>query len=163
MAWPTLRTFKDATANTRQAIINRTATAGEDVPLYAPVYGPDSADPQVVELIGRHHVQRLRHHEGLTVKEQRRHVAGVVANIAVHGPVGVTGHEVDIVGLEFREARTARQRPEFQRIGIAEHGRSHGAADVDVEAGPAPLAAQLGEPRQRVGRSTDQMAPRLDG
>lgn len=50
MAWPTLRTFKDAAASTRQAIVNRTATAGEDVPLYAPVYGPDGADPQVVDV-----------------------------------------------------------------------------------------------------------------
>lgn len=48
MAWATLRTFKDATAVARQAIIGTTATAGEDKPLYNPVYGPDGADPTVV-------------------------------------------------------------------------------------------------------------------
>lgn len=48
MAWPTLRTFKDAAAVTRQAIIGTTATAGEDKPLYNPVFGPDGSDPTVV-------------------------------------------------------------------------------------------------------------------
>lgn len=53
MAWPTLRTFKDAAASTRQAIIGTTATVGEDVPLYNPVRGVDGADPQRIgEYIG---------------------------------------------------------------------------------------------------------------
>lgn len=46
MAWPTLRSFKDAAAATRQAIVGTTATVGEDVPLYNPVRGVDGSDPE---------------------------------------------------------------------------------------------------------------------
>lgn len=60
MAWPTLRTFKDASANTRQAIIGTTATAGEDKPLYNPVYGADGADPSVVTVSSGLPVQPYR-------------------------------------------------------------------------------------------------------
>lgn len=60
MAWPTLRTFKDAAAVTRQAITGTTATAGEDKPLYNPVYGPDGADPAVVTLYAGLPVQPAR-------------------------------------------------------------------------------------------------------
>lgn len=49
MAWPNgTRSFKDALGATRQAIVNRTATVGEDVPLYAVVIGADQTDPTVV-------------------------------------------------------------------------------------------------------------------
>ena len=60
MAWPTLRTFKDAAAATRQAIIGTTATSGEDVPLYNNVYGADGADPVRVDLTHGLPVQQSR-------------------------------------------------------------------------------------------------------
>lgn len=60
MAWPTLRTFKDASGNTRQAIIGTTATAGEDVPEYNPVFGADGADPTRVTVSAGLPVQPYR-------------------------------------------------------------------------------------------------------
>ena len=60
MAWPTLRTFKDASGNTRQAIINRTATTGEDLPLSGPTYGTDGADPTPVDLTHGLPIQQYR-------------------------------------------------------------------------------------------------------
>lgn len=60
MAWPTLRSFKDAAAATRQAIVGTTATSGEDVPLYNNVYGADGADPTRVDLTHGLPVQQSR-------------------------------------------------------------------------------------------------------
>lgn len=88
MAWPTLRTFKDAAAATRQAIIGTTATAGEDVPLYNAVYGPDGADPVRVYLNAGLPVQPTRVTGGWTTYAK---VAPSAAAVSGNGNVAAVG------------------------------------------------------------------------
>jgi len=106
----------------------------------------------------RHH--RRRHHEGLAVVEDRRHIARAVPGVAAHGPVGIAGDDVHLAGLQLGEAGIAGERAEFELAGIAEHGGGHGAAEIDVEAGPQPLRIDLREPRQRVAAGADQVPAR---
>ena len=75
----------------------------------------------------------------LPVVKDRRDVAGAVAGVAPHGPVGVAGDEIDVAGLQLGEARIAGQRAELELAGIAEDRGGDGAAEIDVEAGPEAL------------------------
>lgn len=91
MAWPTLRTFKDASGNTRQAIVNRTATAGEDVPLYTPTYGADSADPQPVDVSHGLPVQPFRLVGGPTTYQKIAPSSPAVSGNGNTAAIGGTG------------------------------------------------------------------------
>lgn len=91
MAWPTLRTFKDAAAATRQAITGTTATAGEDKPLYNPVFGPDGADPTVVVLTAGLPVQPTRVTGGWTTYAKVAPGTAAVSGNGNTAAVGGTG------------------------------------------------------------------------
>lgn len=89
MAWPAgTRSFKDAAAATRQAIIDRTSSSGEDVPLYKPVFGADLADPTAVVLTAGLPVQPTRVTGGWTTYAK---VAPSSAAVSGNGNVAAVG------------------------------------------------------------------------
>lgn len=91
MAWPTLRTFKDAAAATRQAIVGTTATVGEDVPLYNSVYGADGADPVRVDLTHGLPVQQSRIAGGPTTYAKVAPSSAAITGNGNAAAVGGTG------------------------------------------------------------------------
>ena len=106
----------------------------------------ESADLEIVELIGRDDVEPAGHHEGLPVIKARCDVADAVTGIAPHGPVGVARNEVDVAGLELGETCIALERPEFELRRIAEDRGGDGPAEIDVE-------ARSTDPSRRAARS----------
>ena len=60
-------------------------------------------------------------------------------------PSGVARQQVDLAGLQGREALGGGERRVADRIGIAEERCGHGTADVDIEARPVAGIIRVGE------------------
>lgn len=88
MAWPTTRSYKDAASVTRTAVVDQTATSGEDVPIYKPSFGANGADPTVVALTAGLPVQPTRVAGGWTTYAK---VAPSAAAVTGNGNVAAVG------------------------------------------------------------------------
>ena len=101
----------------------------------------------------------IARHEALTVdvedagELQARH-------IAIHRPRGVTREQIDLPGLQRIKPRRRIDGHEFDLVGIPEHGRRHGAAEIDIEADPAACIRLLGKPEQVRIDAAQQLAAR---
>ena len=116
----------------------------------------DHADADIIELKGRHQTQRLRDEKGLTIEKCGAHKAGAINGVAPLGPGAIAGEDVDGLGLQRRKTGLATQGAEFDQIGITEHGRGNGAAEIDIKPGPAPFSVFLGKAWQRIGGTANQ-------
>jgi len=56
--------------------------------------------------------------------------------------------DIDLARLQRHEALLRRGRRELGLLGVTEHGRSNGLAEIDVEPGPLALAVGQREARQ---------------
>ena len=81
----------------------------------------------------------LLHHEALAVII---HDAGEFESergVAAHRPCRVARQDIDFAGLQRREALLGGQRRELHFLCIVEDRGSHGAAEIDIHAGPVVL------------------------
>ena len=120
-------------------------------------------DRSVVEFERRAHLERSAHHETLAVIISNGREIEPERGVARQGPGGVAHQHIDLSRLQGRKAVLRRQRHEFDLLGIVENGGRHGAAEIDVEAGPVALRVGQAETCQRTVAAADQFAAFLDG
>src|SRR5690606_14204215 len=121
------------------------------------------ADGCAIEFARALDAQRLRHHEALAIEEEDSREREPKGRIARGRPGGVVRQDVDLAGLEGREAVLGVGRAELDLSRIAEYRRRERAAEVGVDATPAPLAVGSREALQADVDRTAQAAARLDG
>ena len=97
------------------------------------------ADRGVVELERGIYFQRFAHHKSLAVVEIHRRKVDAEGGIALHGPGGVARQDVDLAGLQRREAVGGNERHEFDLGRIVENCGGEGPAEIDVKSGPVAL------------------------
>jgi hypothetical protein len=76
-------------------------------------------------------------------------------------PGAVARQHVDLACLQRGEALLRVERHVLDLVGVLEHGRGDGAAEVDVEAGPLALAVGRREARPGGVDAADHLAARL--
>lgn len=81
-----------------------------------------------------------------------------VRGLAPHRPGRRVEEDVDLAGLKRRETSRSRERHDHDLLGIAEHGRGHGAADIDIKAAMAAGRVGHGEARRAHGGAAFQDA-----
>jgi hypothetical protein len=88
--------------------------------------------------------------EALTVVVADPGEIDALAGVAAEGPAGVARQQVHLAGLQGGEALVVGQGDEGDPLRTAQHRGGQGAAEVDVEAGPAAgpvLVGESGQPR----------------
>src|SRR5690606_14851061 len=75
---------------------------------------------------------------------------------------GVARENVDLAGLQGREALLRIERHEVDLLRIAQHGRGNGAAGIDVQARPVALCVGGRETGHAVGHAALDGAALLD-
>src|SRR6185369_4296795 len=105
----------------------------------------------------------LRHHEALAVVKRDAGEDHALRRVAGERPGGVARENVDLARLQRGEPLLRAGRLELHFVGVAEDGGGDGAANVDVDTGPAALAVGDGEAGEARVDSANQRAALLDG
>jgi hypothetical protein len=74
----------------------------------------------------------------------------------------VADQDIDLAALDGRLPAVRVERPELDRLRIAQHGGRDGAAEVDVEADVVPIGVEEAESGESVVYAADQRASLLD-
>ena len=107
-------------------------------------------------------LERLAHHEALAVVIVDAGELQPERGVARHRPGGVAGEHVDLARLQRGEAVLRGQRRELDLGRVVEDRRRDRPAEIDVEAGPAPLRVRQPEAGEHTVRSAVEHAPLLD-
>src|SRR6185503_5302054 len=100
-----------------------------------------------VELPRALHVELSVDHEALSVVVVHADEIEAEARVAREGPGGVAREYIDLARLDRGEALLRGERRVAHLARVAEHRRSHRAAEVDVDA--APYARRVGKRESR--------------
>ena len=122
----------------------------------------DDADARPIQFERADRAEQRGDHEALPVEIAGARKIEAEREVPRHGPGAVARQQVDLAVGEGRKARFGRKRHVLDLASVAEHGGSHGAAEVDIEALPGPCPVLLGETAQPFTDAADQLAAGAD-
>ena len=108
------------------------------------------ADDHAVEVVDRRETAVGADHDALTVVERRGKEGGSFGAVAAGRPRGVADQDVDLAGLQRREAVGGLDIDHFDRLRVAEYRGRDDSAEVAVEADVIAFGCQHREAWQGV-------------
>ena len=115
-----------------------------------------------LELLGALDLALDRHHKALAVVVDHGGLAQADGGVTRQGEGGVAREHVHFARLHGRKARLGGQGHVFHFFGIAQGGRCHSAADIDVDTSPFAIGIGGAKAGQTGVHATDDLATGFD-